>query len=100
MSRKKLFVYIIFALVIVIGITDYFFLRTEKITYSSHVAKIIFDKCTPCHRQGEVGIFPLVTYRDAARRAKMLAKSAREKIMPPWPADYNYVHYEIGRASC
>ena len=73
--------------------TDYFVFRRSEVTYSSHVAKIIFDKCTPCHREGEAAIFPLVTYKDAARRAKMLAKVVRDKTMPPWPADYNYVHY-------
>jgi hypothetical protein len=92
MSRKKLFVYLIFMLLIVVIAADYFILRPKEVTYSQ-VAKIIFTQCTPCHRQGEVGVFPLVTYHDAARRAKMIAKSAREKIMPPWPADYNYVHY-------
>src|SRR5829696_5070199 len=93
MSRKKLFLFLILALIIAVVVTDYFILHPKKITYSGYVAKIIFEKCTPCHRQGEVGIFPLVTYQDAARRAKMIAKIAREKTMPPWPADYNYVHY-------
>ncbi len=85
--------YSIFGLVAVIVVTDYFVIHRQKITYSSHIAKIIFEKCTPCHREGEAAIFPLVTYKDASRRAKMLAQVAREKIMPPWPADYNCVHY-------
>src|SRR5258706_76430 len=93
MSRKKLLLYLIFALFAAGVAIDYFILKREKVTYSNRVAKIIFEKCTPCHRQGEVGIFPLVTSLEASRRAKMLAKVAREKIMPPWPADYNYVHY-------
>ncbi|MBK5284492.1 MAG: hypothetical protein JJE25_03750 [Bacteroidia bacterium] len=93
MSGRKLLLYLIIFLFIAGVAIDYFILRSEKITYSNHIAKIIYEKCTPCHRQGEVGIFPLVSYQDAERRAKMLAKVTREKTMPPWPADNNYQHY-------
>jgi hypothetical protein len=93
MSRKKLFLFLIIVLFTAGLVIDYFILHREKITYSSHIAQIIYEKCTPCHRAGEVGIFPLTTYHDAERRAKMLAKVTSEKTMPPWPADYSYVHY-------
>ena len=93
MSRKKIFLYLILGLLVTgIGV-DYFILQSKKVTYSGDVAKIIYEKCTPCHRTGEAGIFPLVTYSDAQRRANMIAHVARDKTMPPWPADYNYVHY-------
>jgi hypothetical protein len=92
-SRKKIFLYLIAGLFAAGVVIDYFIWGSKKVTYSSDVAKILYGKCTPCHRQGEAGIFPLVTFRDAERRAKMIAKTAREKTMPPWPADYNYVHY-------
>ena len=93
MSRKNLFIIFLIGIFVTGVVTYYFVLNREKITYSNHIAKIIYEKCTPCHRVGEAGIFPLVTYRDAERRAKMIAKVTSEKTMPPWPADYSYQHY-------
>ena len=93
MPGRKLLLTLIFILFVAGLVIDYFILRKEKITYSNHIAKIIYEKCMPCHRSGEAGIFPLLTYHDAARRAKMIAKVTSEKTMPPWPADYNYMHY-------
>jgi len=93
MSRKSLFIALIIGIFIIGVAIDYFILHREKITYSNHIAKIIYEKCTPCHRSGEAGIISLTTYHDAERRAKMIAKVTSEKTMPPWPADYNYQHY-------
>ena len=93
MSRRKSLLYLTLFLFATGLAIDYFILQREKITYCNHIAKIIYEKCTPCHRQGEAGIFSLISYHDAERRAKMIAKVTLEKTMPPWPADYNYVHY-------
>jgi hypothetical protein len=93
MPRGKLLLYLTLLVFVAGLVIDYLILHREKVTYSSHIAKIIYEKCTPCHRAGEAGVFPLTTYRDAQRRAKMLARVTSDKIMPPWPADYNYLHY-------
>ncbi|MEL6591656.1 MAG: hypothetical protein AAFQ68_16310, partial [Bacteroidota bacterium] len=37
--------------------------------------------------------FDLITYRDVAKRKKMVAKVTRERYMPPWPADPSYRHF-------
>jgi mono/diheme cytochrome c family protein len=55
-----------------------------EVTFTKDVAPILFKHCASCHRPGEVGPFPLLTYRDAARRAKHLAEVAAERRMPPW----------------
>ena len=42
-----------------------FFGQTEavaQITYSEHIAPIIYDNCTVCHRQGEIGRMALTNY--------------------------------------
>lgn len=56
-------------------------------TYNGEVAEILFDHCTVCHRDGEVGPFPLVSYRDAQKRAGQLVDLTRRRIMPPWLAE-------------
>lgn len=58
----------------------------EKVTYAKHIAPIVFKSCATCHRPGEVGPFPLLTYKDAAKRADHLATVVENRQMPPWKA--------------
>lgn len=53
-------------------------------TFTKDVAPLLFQNCVGCHRPGEVGPFPLLTYQDARKRAKQLAKLTASRIMPPW----------------
>jgi mono/diheme cytochrome c family protein len=59
----------------------------EPVTYCKDVAPILSRHCAACHRPGEVGPFPLLTYRDAARRARHLAEVTADRRMPPWHAE-------------
>jgi hypothetical protein len=64
------------------------------ITFSEHVAPIVFANCTPCHRPGEAAPFQLLSYRDARPLAKAIAAATASHIMPPWkagPSDYEFV---------
>ena len=56
----------------------------EEITYTRHVAPILWKNCVICHRPGEVGPFSLLTYRDAAKRAEFLGEITASRRMPPW----------------
>src|SRR5438552_10616312 len=62
-------------------------------TFSTDIAPIIFKNCAPCHRPGEVGPFPLLTYEDVAKHAKDIARVTQARYMPPWPADPSYSHF-------
>lgn len=53
-------------------------------TFNQDVAPILHARCATCHRAGEVAPFPLLTYRDARRRAGDLATVTGERLMPPW----------------
>lgn len=53
-------------------------------TFSKEIAPILWKNCAGCHRPGEVGPFPLLTYKDAARRANFLKEITAERKMPPW----------------
>ena len=45
------------------------------ITFSEHVAPIVFANCTSCHRPGEAAPFTLMSYRDARPLAKAIASA-------------------------
>ena len=53
-------------------------------TFTKDIAPILFQNCAGCHRPGEVGPFPLLTYEDARKRAKQVSKLTGNHIMPPW----------------
>ncbi len=54
------------------------------ITFASHIAPLMQQHCSVCHREGEVGPFPLETYEDVARRAEQIRLVVHERTMPPW----------------
>jgi len=56
------------------------------VTFSQHVAPILFANCTTCHRPGEAAPFQLMSYRDARPLAKAIAAATASRIMPPWKA--------------
>lgn len=56
----------------------------DPVTFSQHVAPILFKHCAACHHDGAVGPFPLMTYDDAKKRAKTIAAVVADQSMPPW----------------
>lgn len=67
--------------------------EAEPVTYSEHIAPIIYKNCTSCHRPGEAGPFNLLSYKDAASRGKLMKFVTQTRFMPPWPADAGYSHF-------
>lgn len=55
-----------------------------KITYSRDIAPILHAHCSVCHRPGEAGPFPLLTYQDAIKHAHQIQFTTEARIMPPW----------------
>lgn len=53
-------------------------------TFSEHIAPIVFNKCTSCHRPDQIGPFHLLNYKQVRRRAKMIRKVTKSRFMPPW----------------
>jgi hypothetical protein len=56
-------------------------------TFSKDVAPILYKNCTNCHRAGEIGPMPLLTYKDARPFARSIAMKVENGTMPPWHAD-------------
>lgn len=42
--------------------------RSEQISFSENIARIVYDKCSACHRPGQPGPFDLLTYGDVSKR--------------------------------
>ncbi len=63
------------------------------VTFTEHVAPILYSNCTFCHRPGGSAHFSLVTYEDARRNGGAAAYVVKERIMPPWPADPHYTTF-------
>src|SRR4051812_24041154 len=60
------------------------------VTFNKDVAPILWNNCAGCHRPGEVGPFPLLTYKDAAKRADFLKEVTASRRMPPWKAEPDF----------
>jgi hypothetical protein len=69
----------------------------ETVTYTRHISPIISANCVECHRHGSVAPFPLETYEQVKRRARMISFVTTEGIMPPWPAARGYGHFRDER---
>jgi tetratricopeptide (TPR) repeat protein len=67
--------------------------KSQQVTFNRDIAPIIFQYCTPCHRSGEAGPFPLLTYEDTAKFARQIAVVTQRRIMPPWlpaPGEFRF----------
>ena len=67
-------------------------------TWSGQVASIVYNKCTPCHRDGGIAPFSLVNYNEVAPMAAAMHEAIVSGEMPPWPPDNNYQQYSHARS--
>lgn len=56
----------------------------KGVTYSRDVAPILQRRCQTCHRPGQIGPFPLLTYEEAVESARMIREVVVQRRMPPW----------------
>ncbi len=61
--------------------------------YSSEIASIVHANCSSCHRPGQAGPFPLLSYEDVSQRALRIKEVTASRYMPPWPADPTYSRF-------
>jgi peroxiredoxin len=67
------------------------------VTYAKDISRIVQAKCQSCHRPGEVGPMPLLTYEDAAAWSETIREVIQENRMPPWHAQVKYGEFENDR---
>lgn len=65
----------------------------DKPTFANHIAPIVFENCSPCHRDSGAAPFPLTSFEQVKKKAKTIAKVTAKRYMPPWPADPEYSHF-------
>ncbi len=66
----------------------------EPVTFNKHVAPVLTEYCAPCHRPGESGPFPLLTYQDAKKHARQLIAVTKSRYMPPWLPEPGYGSFQ------
>lgn len=67
------------------------------ITFSKHVAAILQKHCQECHRPGQIGPMPLLTYDDAVAWSETIREVIEDRRMPPWHADPRYGKFSTSR---
>lgn len=69
----------------------------DEVTFSDHIAKIVYAKCSSCHRPGQSGPFSLLTYSDVANRADTIQAVIDDGYMPPWKNVTSDVQFDHDR---
>jgi uncharacterized protein (TIGR03437 family) len=69
----------------------------QTITYSEHIAPLLYNNCTKCHRPGQVAPFQLLTYDDAVRHGRDIAIQTQSRYMPPWKPEPGWSAYRDER---
>ncbi len=67
--------------------------KAEPVTFNRHIAPIVYENCSPCHRPNEAAPFPLLSYEEVKHKAKTIDRVVTAQRMPPWkaePASYPY----------
>ena len=54
------------------------------VTFATHIAKIMYDHCSTCHRPGQAGPFSLLTYEDFRKHSETIQLVTQNRYMPPW----------------
>lgn len=58
---------------------------TTKITWTREVSRIVYKRCSSCHREGG-SAFSLITYGEVRPWAKAIQEQVLTRRMPPWNA--------------
>jgi hypothetical protein len=66
-------------------------------TFTRDLAPVVFQHCSPCHRPGAVGPFPLLTFDDVRSRARQVVQAVTRRTMPPWKATTGVGEFEGDR---
>ncbi len=67
--------------------------NAKPVTFDKDVLSILQNRCQNCHREGEVGPFALMDYKQVRPLAKSIKEAVLTKKMPPWFADGKSGHF-------
>jgi hypothetical protein len=66
--------------------------ETTPVFYKD-VLPVLQDHCQTCHRAGEIGPMPLMTYKDVRPYAAAIREALQTRKMPPWGAQSSTVKF-------
>ncbi len=69
----------------------------QTVTWSEHIAPIVYAKCSNCHRPGQVSALPLTSYDEVRRRGSTVLQAVQSRYMPPWKPEPGWVAYRNER---
>jgi uncharacterized protein (TIGR03437 family) len=69
----------------------------QTVTFSEHIAPIVYNNCTKCHRPGQVAPMTLMSYDDVRRFGGTIASQTQSRFMPPWKPEPGWVAYRDER---
>ena len=70
----------------------------REVTFTRDIAPIFFNRCTECHRQGEIAPMSLLTYKEARPWARSIREKVITREMPPWHADRSHGEFANDRS--
>ncbi len=56
----------------------------EQVTFTEHVAPLLYQHCAVCHRPGQVAPFALLDEAEVRDHAEQIVEVTRSRFMPPW----------------
>ena len=71
--------------------------EVPEVTWSQHIAPLVYNHCTTCHHPGGAGPFSLLTYQDARRWGGLMASVTTSRYMPPWLPEPGYGEFQDER---
>src|SRR5579872_5526288 len=71
---------------------------SRDVTFNKDVLLILQNRCQECHRPGEIGKMPLLTYQQVRPWAAAIKESVLLKKMPPWFADPHFGKFSNDRS--
>jgi len=79
--------------ILVLFVISFFSLTVSGQTYTEDIAEIIYNKCTTCHRSGEIGPMSFTNYDEVKDWAQTIKYVTQIGYMPPWKADPQYSRF-------
>src|SRR4026207_865567 len=58
--------------------------RPARVTFTQHIAPIVFANCSSCHRADGSAPFSLTTYAEVKAHAPQIVDVTKRRSMPPW----------------
>ena len=72
-------------------------LQAQTVTFNGDIAPIIYGRCAPCHHEGGIGPFPLMSYSDVRKHATQIVSVTERRYMTPWPPQPGFGEFKGDR---